>query len=210
MPSLVLTSLVEGFAWQVTGLSSPFTSDKYVEIGITTASVQGNSSSLSGSILSRVSPTPSIAGGYDTPQITVGYSPGTYTFYAYALVPGPPQAYWPAGSGTVVVQRYTPVRPSNWEWWSTVQSGKPVNISANEWVVFCGRIDAFREYAGMGAYGFTLVGGNWPFRAIYFNQALDAISQIPGHGILPSLVSPGYPLSASAFNMLKNALNAIP
>ena len=208
MPSLVLTSLVEGFAWQVTGLSSVFSSENYTEIGITTAPVQSGATSLSGSIVSRVRPSPSTSGGYATPEIAVGYSPGTYTFYAYALVPA--GSYWPAGSGTVVVQRYTPVRPSNWEWWSTVQSGKPVNISANEWLVFCGRIDEFRRYAGLGDYGFTGVGSNWPFRAIYFNQALDAISQIPGHGTLPSLVSPGNPLSASAFNMLKNALNAVP
>lgn len=101
-------------------------------------------------------------------------------------------------------------RPDDWSWYSTISSGKAIKLSALEWNDFTTRINDFRVYKGLYRYGFTTVTSGDKIYAYMINQAISAISDMDGHGTLPSTtVSMETPISASIFTKLKNALNAI-
>ena len=100
-------------------------------------------------------------------------------------------------------------RPNNWSWNSNVSSGNQIRISANEWNSFCSRINAFRQYKGMGNYSFSNVSSGSQIYASTVNQARSAIGEISGSGGLPSNVQSGSIITAYFFNQLRNALNAI-
>lgn len=106
-----------------------------------------------------------------------------------------------------------PSRPSNWNWESTIASGKEIELKASEWNNFCGRINDFRSYKNMNTFSFTYVyAGRTQISAAIVNQARTAISGISGHGsayLPPAAVSGETLISASFFNGLKDALNAI-
>ena len=100
-------------------------------------------------------------------------------------------------------------RPTNWAWSSTVASGSAIRISASDWNSFCSRINSFRSYKGLSSYSFTSVSPGYSISASRVNQARTAIDEISGHGTLPSQATTGGRISASFFNGLKDALNAI-
>lgn len=102
-----------------------------------------------------------------------------------------------------------PTRPTNWQWWSTIQRGAIISISANEWNSFCSKINEFRAYKGLRVYYFSTVSRGTSISASIVNEAWSAISQISGHGTLPSSAIPGQAITAYFFTQLANALNSI-
>ena len=123
------------------------------------------------------------------------------------------QSLWLGGSSITDGKRFVTLaentRPTNWSWSSTIEKGKPIKITAVEWNNFCTRINKFRTYKGLTTYNFTTVSKGTPISAIIVNQARTAINGITGHGALPSKAVSGGAITASFFNTLKNALNAI-
>ena len=101
-------------------------------------------------------------------------------------------------------------RPNDWTWWSTISSGAAIGITASEWNAFTTRINEFREYANLSSYSFTTVSSGTPISYWIVNQARTAISEISGHGSLPSAAVSGGKIYASFFNSLASALNSVP
>ena len=108
-------------------------------------------------------------------------------------------------------------RPANWSW-NGVYTGAPIsNLDYIQWNRFTTRINEFREYMGLGAYPFTQVSGHMTLvstsQASGYHtltevaaEAISAISQIEGHGSLPS----AYAIkSAAFFDQLAAGLNAV-
>lgn len=112
--------------------------------------------------------------------------------------------YFSTGSDTPA-----PVRPSNWSWSTTPVRGNRINMSARDWNDFCKRINEFRDYKQIGAYDFTTAYTGDDMTASQVNEARSAISGISGHGSLPSSAVRGGTVTASFFNDLKDALNAV-
>lgn len=100
-------------------------------------------------------------------------------------------------------------RPSNWSWVSTVSAGATIALTATEWGNFCSRINEFRTYKGLSGYPFSSVSPGDIISAAIVNEARSAINGMSGHGTLPSAAVPGGEITASFFDSLKNALNAI-
>ena len=123
------------------------------------------------------------------------------------------QSLWLGGSSITDGKRFVTLsentRPANWSWTSTIAKGKPIKITAVEWNNFCTRINKFRTYKGLTTYNFTTVSKGMSISATIVNQARTAINGITGHGALPSKAASGGAITASFFNTLKNALNAI-
>ena len=123
------------------------------------------------------------------------------------------QSLWLGGSSITDGKRFVTLaentRPANWSWSSTIEKGKPIKVTAVEWNNFCTRINKFRTYKGLTTYNFTTVSKGMSISATIVNQARTAINGITGHGTLPSKAASGGAITASFFNTLKNALNAI-
>lgn len=98
------------------------------------------------------------------------------------------------------------IRPDNWSWSGIIYSGCPLeNLTAANWRWFQSRIDEFRIYKGVGAYGFTTpVAGVTPLITL-FTEAEAAIDGIPGSGTVPT----GRELAMTYFDGLADALNAV-
>lgn len=103
-----------------------------------------------------------------------------------------------------------PERPDNWSWWSTISPGSAIAITAEEWNAFTARINEFRDYYGLDRYWFTTATSGMVISYWIVNQARTAISEISGHGSLPSAAVSGGKIHASFFNSLASALNSIP
>lgn len=119
--------------------------------------------------------------------------------------------YWSSGPTVTTGSGIDPpisTRPNNWYWRSIVQSGMPVAISADEWNAFCARIDEFRIYKGLYAYGFTTVYSGTPVAAWIANQARNAIYDLAPWQT-PGNVNKGDTITAAFFLALQNALNAV-
>lgn len=101
-------------------------------------------------------------------------------------------------------------RPYNWNWYSTIEQGQPIKLSAREWNDFCTKINAFREYKGLSDYSFTTVSKGQPIKASVVNEAWNAINSIPGRGGLPNKAYSGKPFDAYFFKQLRIALNKVP
>lgn len=101
-------------------------------------------------------------------------------------------------------------RPYNWNWYSDIAQGKPIKLSAREWNDFCTKINAFRKYKGLSSYDFTTVSRGQPIKSSVVNEALTAISAIPGHGGLPNRTYSGQAITAYYFLQLRIALNKVP
>lgn len=116
--------------------------------------------------------------------------------------------------GTQSIMTEASARPSNWAWTTNVAKGATVPkygeslapITAAEWNAFCVRINAFREYKSLSAYSFTTVSRGTDMTAAIINQAVAAITSIPGHGTLPTSSNA---ISAAFWQQLAAALNAI-
>lgn len=107
-------------------------------------------------------------------------------------------------------------RPKNWSWTPTIASEAIIQLTAEDWNNFTNRINEFRKYKGMTDYTFIKVNGltsNTPslISIGFIRPARTAISQISGHGAnyLPPEIKSGDQITASIFNGLKDALNAI-
>lgn len=197
------------FTWKITGLSSSFTTGNgYTSAGITSSKFTvGNTPSISqiiDSIDAKFYGTSNTAG----PK-TKAFEPGYYTFWAWTRISL--GTYWPAGSASVLVEEDNAAkRPGNWEWWSVIESGAPVRISANEWNSFCAKIDEFREYVGYQPFGFGRVWRGDPITADLMNDARMAIASMGPTASVPPWRNPGDTISASYFMRLKDYLNSIP
>lgn len=137
-------------------------------------------------------------------QTCTGLEPST-TYKVYLYQNGTQIDYWPF---TTLAPAVT--RPWDWAWYSTIVSGGTIGLSALEWNDFCDRINEFRVYDGLSEYNFTTVSQGTTISASIVNQARTAISAISGHGTLPSAAVSGGAFTASFFNGLKDALNAVP
>lgn len=102
-------------------------------------------------------------------------------------------------------------RPDAWEWWSVVEKGAEIQLSAAEWNAFTACINDFRVYKDLAEYSFTTaVSGKTAISAAIVNQARTAIAAISGHGTLPAAAVQGDPVTAAFFNDLRDALNTVP
>ena len=117
-----------------------------------------------------------------------------------------------SGSATFAEAQYFTTLPSIplgiWEWWSTIESGYPIRISADEWNAFCTFINDVRYQIGLFSYPFTTVNKGTKVSAAIINEARNAISDVGGHGALPNRVYSGDLIAASIFNGLSDAINA--
>ena len=103
-----------------------------------------------------------------------------------------------------------PERPYNWNWYSTIEQGQPIKLSALEWNDFCSKINEFRDYCGLSSYNFTKVYRGQKIKSSVVNEARTAIADIPGHGGLPNRTWSGHEITAYYFKQLRIALNRIP
>lgn len=99
--------------------------------------------------------------------------------------------------------------PGDWGWWSEKIAGQPVKIRANEWMHFTERINEIRAYAGAGEFEFTYVEPGDPISATVCMEAYAAIYEIADPDDMPEAPFKGFPMKASFFNDLRDALNAV-
>lgn len=101
MAQLNLSGGEGGFAWQISGFESDFTTSNYRRAGVASSPVSSGATSISG-ILGYKNAGSS---GDDTTGTWgwVDYDPGTYTFYGFAQVASDGK-YYPAGSARVTVE----------------------------------------------------------------------------------------------------------
>lgn len=206
MASLSLSGGTEQFSWRITGLSSAFNqANGYVRAGIASAPFTSGGTSISG-IVDTVS-APASGGSTSTSQRWVGYSPGTYTFYAFTQVQD--GRYWSAGSARVTVDAAAQ-RPANWSWWSTVAQGAAIQISAAEFRAFLDRINEFRVYTGLPEYGaFVYPSAGDVMTAVMMGHPVYAIRAMGPSIATPTAPFAGDPITAAFFNGLRNSLNSI-
>lgn len=197
MPTLNIVSIGEtACQWYISDLSSAWNSTNYTEAYIMISGV-GSSSPVY---------PPSSGTGYSTSWGWFsGLSPGTtYSATAYVRVPNGQTYFAASASFTTLV-----ARPSNWEWWTSKNSGGGFNITAGEWDSFTSRVNAFRQYKFLSYYYFTSFSTGNDFPAYAFNQAVSAISSMSPYVSLPSTVYSGQDSYAWMFNGLRNSLNSI-
>lgn len=101
-------------------------------------------------------------------------------------------------------------RPANYSWSTAKTAGATFSLTAAEWNGFTSRINDFRTYKSLAAYGFTsAVAGN-NFTAAVFNEAVSAINAMSPPTSPPSAKSAGNDVFASYLNDLVTSLNSIP
>lgn len=101
-------------------------------------------------------------------------------------------------------------RPSDWAWTNVHSAGsKCTTLTATEWNSFMSRINEFRVYKGLSNYGFTTVSKGDTFTADIFNAAKTAISEISGHGDMPTSATAGGVVYWARIDALRTALNAV-
>ena len=207
MATLNLYGDIECFGWYISGLGKEFSSENgYVEAGITRYQFTQSTSSISGIVDSITAPDTNDINETDLQYVS--YSPGTYTFWGYTLAKN--GTYYPAGKATVTVDSDAPARPDDWAWWSVIQTGAEVKISAYEWENFCNRINEFRLYCGLPEYG-AFVDVTPGVTEISYDVVKHAVWAINAMNppIKATATSSGSPIYASFFNRLRDALNSI-
>lgn len=101
-------------------------------------------------------------------------------------------------------------RPSDWAWTNVHSAGsKCTTLTATEWNSFMSRINEFRVYKGLSNYSFTTVSKGDTFTADIFNAAKTAISEISGHGDMPTSATAGGTVYWTRIDALRTALNAV-
>lgn len=116
------------------------------------------------------------------------------------------------GAQEITTEAYS--RPDDWSWLNISKGGvvpkngeKIAPVTASEWNSFCARINEFREHKNLSsAYPFTTVSKGMEITNSILSQAIFAISDIPGHGTLPTKKDA---LSADFWLGLAAALNAV-
>ncbi|WP_341323357.1 hypothetical protein NSQ62_07755 [Solibacillus sp. FSL H8-0523] len=131
-------------------------------------------------------------------------SPNTYYagyVRAYSAAGG-----WSAWSGASAVT--TPKsRPTDFNWTYAKNSGGNFNLTATEWNNLCVKINAFREYKGLGSYTFTTAITGQPFTYNHYNQARNAINSMNTN--IPPYRNQNDTIYASEINQLRTSLNSI-
>lgn len=99
-----------------------------------------------------------------------------------------------------------------WEWQYPKTQGVGFNVTPEEWLAFCNKINVVRISKGLLAYPFTTsstyIGKDKPFYAWIWLEAANAINQINGQVASACLnVSSGDDIYAWYFENLKTALN---
>lgn len=208
MATLSLSGGEEQFSWRITGLSSAFGQNNgYILAGITRNQfTAGGVSSITG-VVDTIS-APATGTSSSTTRRTVSYPPGTYDLWGFTRIKD--GTYWPAGSGTVTVESAAAVRPDDWDWYSDIQSGLAIRLSAYEWNAFCNRINDFREYTGLPAYGaFVRADPGDAISANICKHAVWAIQAMNPPTSAPETPTAGDTITAEFFNRLKSSLNSI-
>lgn len=208
MATLSLSGGTEQFSWRITGLSSAFgRNNGYLLAGITRNQFTvGGVSSITG-VVDTIS-APETGTSTATTRQTVSCDPGIYNLWGFTQIQD--GTYWPAGDGTVTVDGPSAERPEDWSWYSAVQAGRAIRLSAYEWNAFCNRVNDFRLYAGLPAYGDFIqaeVGGK--ISANICKHAVWAIQAMDPPLSAPTAPVSGDPISASFFNRLRDSLNSI-
>ncbi|WP_127580797.1 fibronectin type III domain-containing protein [Paenibacillus koleovorans] len=196
------------YANSIVKLTSTSTSIQVQASGWDNSPSLGNASGLSGFAFYKngvYDGTASQSGGSASYTFT-GLSHGTsYTLAAYAIdVQGNWSTLPTSGSFTAV-----PARPSNFSWTFSKTPGGDFNLSDDEWNAFTAKIDAFRTYKGLGAFGFTTVNTGNYFTATIFNEAVNSINPMSPPTLPPSTKSPNQDIYASYLNDLVSSLNSI-
>jgi len=212
--------------WYITGLSSPFNTQNYIRVTLSTNPAINGSPNPPSVILSSIYPITDTGGSTTTPSSTTtgggAFSGGnTYTLYGSAQAAN--GLFYNAGSATFTM----PVpRPNNFYWsyagadpntgtpitGSDKQSGLAFYLTATEFIGLFNRINQFRQYRGLPNFPFdysSVYSGGF-FYAYLFNQCVQAILPMNPPIPPPSTVSAGQIISASMLNGLKNSLNSIP
>jgi hypothetical protein len=209
MPSLSYSNVTETtIDWTISGLGSLWDSDSYQRIVLCTGTVaEGSTTAPSGIYDTRYPPTPP-GSGYGFTETCYNLTPATsYLFYAYALAQN---GRWYAAGSSIYVTTDSPgpSRPSDWSWWYSKSSGIGFNVYGSEWNDFADRINTFRAYKNIGNYGFTDAYSGMDFYAYMFNQARNAIADLPRTVNVPSAVSSGSDVYAYMLAQLRDALNS--
>ncbi len=99
-----------------------------------------------------------------------------------------------------------------WEWFYPKTIGVDFNVTREEWLAFCSKINEIRIARGLSSYGFTTsttyIASGKPFLASIFRQAATAINQINNQ--VPTEIlnaATGGTIYAWYFDTLKTALN---
>lgn len=100
-------------------------------------------------------------------------------------------------------------RPTNFYWTNSKSSGGNFNLTAAEWNALAVKINSFRAYKNLNAYGFTTAYSGNNYEANHFNQAVTAINAMSPPTTLPNAVSSGQTIYASQLNGLVSSLNSI-
>lgn len=139
----------------------------------------------------------------------VDLNPGSiYSISCYAIGIG----LLTSETTSVTVTTSTPPtnpRPLDWSWGSIIEPDSKIEITADNWNDFCSRINEFRNYKDLTAFSFTTVISGTAMTAVICNEPWNAINSISGRGSMPNAAVKGNPITASFFNGLKDALNAI-
>lgn len=104
-------------------------------------------------------------------------------------------------------------RPEDFEFSSSIRSGAATTtLTASAWNDFCRRINEFEAYQGKSQSEqtyFPPVYSGDEMTASIMQRAWDAISDLDGHGSMPSRPTRGSTIYASFFRNLADALNNI-
>ena len=158
---------------------------------------------------------------YTTPSTTMmkiltGLEPGTDYLVNVGIVvnvDGTNVTEWIGAQSFATANETTepdPDRPEDWEWYSTIEQGAEINISAEEWNDFCSQVNAFRVYQGLAEYDFTIVESGDEISADIVNEARTAMGPLPFEESRPSAVSAGDDITAAFFVELAACLNSVP
>lgn len=101
-------------------------------------------------------------------------------------------------------------RPRDFAWTYDKVKGEGFNLTAAEWNSFTARIGAFRKYKKLSAKSFTDARKGEYFTAAIYNEAREAIRDIPGYGTYIPEVSGGDEVTAYIMNIIVSELNAVP
>lgn len=154
--------------------------------------------------------TTSAADTYRTTSLSVtisGLSPNTeYAFNYYA---GNDYGTGPYMSSPVYATTLPPLRA--WEWWSTIEAGQPLAVTASEWNAFTDRINEFLDYYGISQRSFTPAVSGTAMKADLANAASAAIGALrpaADASYYPGWLNAGDTITAAYFIGLKNYLNS--
>lgn len=108
--------------------------------------------------------------------------------------------------------RATTLSISSWEWWYPKTKDSSFNLTADEWLAFCSKINEIRVANGLNEYGFsispTYIAKDKPYYAWIYNQAKIAIDGLNTGYTLLTATSGDMVKANEHFNNLKNALNS--